>query len=297
MRASLLVRLVCFVIVTLAITPANAGLYSCKDGSGKTVFQDMPCPGTLEDAEASYNTGDFARAIHLFRPFAEKGNALAQSYLGSMYGNGYGVTQDYQEAVKWWRLAAAQGNDGAQNFLGLMYANGYGVAQSDQEAAKWWQLAAAQRNAQAQENLNALYEKAQAGRDLLAKPAPGVLTDFGSNGAMGFGAAFAILFGFGTLMFDAISGRLRFWKISFPSLGRDTIRRSTTTDWGAMSLALINSKNWNELLLLTDDWLVAEYGNHECWASRGTVGRVSCSSGVNTGKFWVFIQRLPFRGT
>lgn len=177
MRTSLLVRLAFSAVVAFAITPANAKLYHCEDGNGKTILQDIPCPGSLEDAVASYNKGDYARAIYSFRPMAEKGNAQAQSFLGAIYGNGYGIARDYQEAVKWWRLAAAQGDDGAQNFLGLMYANGYGVAQSDQEASKWWQLAAAQGNAQAQENLNALNEKTQAGRDLLAQSAPGLLTD------------------------------------------------------------------------------------------------------------------------
>ena len=36
----------------------------------------------------------------------------AQSNLGLMYMEGFGVTQDFTEAVKWFRKAADQGNVG-----------------------------------------------------------------------------------------------------------------------------------------------------------------------------------------
>jgi DnaJ-domain-containing protein 1 len=57
------------------------------------------------------------------------------------------------------------------------------------------------------------------------------------------------------------------WKIQ--DIVRGKIRRRKTIDWSAMTIALIDSKNWNGLLLLTDDWLAAERRNHECWASKG----------------------------
>ncbi len=164
----------------------------------------------LDDAFAAYNNGDYAVAVGLLRPIAERGDALAQYNLGAIYANGHGVTRDYQEAAKWWRLAAAQGNADAQFYLsliyakgqdvtqdyreavkwsrlaaaqghalaqynlGAIYANGHGVTRDYQEAAKWWRLAAAQGNADAQSNLDTL-AKEQGGRDLLAQPAPWLL--------------------------------------------------------------------------------------------------------------------------
>lgn len=185
MRALLLICLIGSAVVVLAITPANAKLFYCKDGSGKTVIRDMQCDGAqvtehvpqpradpFGDPVAAYNEGDDAQAIRLFRPMAEKGHAIAQSNLGAMYYWGRGVAQDYREAVKWFRLAAAQGNAEAQLWLGLMYAYGYGITQDYQEAAKWFRLAAAQGHALAQSNLNALYEKAKDGRDPLATSTP-----------------------------------------------------------------------------------------------------------------------------
>ena len=89
-----------------------------------------------------FRSKDYKRAAQLFRPFAEQGDAQAQSGLGTMYMNGQGVRQDYEEAVKWYRLAAAQGNEDAQSGLGLMYHNGYGVPQDFIHAHMWFNLAA-----------------------------------------------------------------------------------------------------------------------------------------------------------
>lgn len=40
------------------------------------------------------------------RRAAEKGDAEAQTYLGTLYANGLMVPQDHAEAVQWYRLAA-----------------------------------------------------------------------------------------------------------------------------------------------------------------------------------------------
>jgi uncharacterized protein len=65
--------------------------------------------GSLEDAIAAHDRGDYATAMRLLRPLAELGNAHAQNELGVMYAEGRGVQQDYAEAVKWYRKSAEQG--------------------------------------------------------------------------------------------------------------------------------------------------------------------------------------------
>ncbi len=47
--------------------------------------------GPLEDAFSAYERGDYATALKKFRPFAELGNAEAQTRLGTMYLRGLGV--------------------------------------------------------------------------------------------------------------------------------------------------------------------------------------------------------------
>lgn len=90
---------------------------------------------------------------------AERGIASAQTYLGSLYAAGSGVTRNYAKAAYWYRKAAEQGDVTAQVNLGLLYENGQGVARNDQAAAHWFREAAKQGNAEAQNNLGGLYQQ------------------------------------------------------------------------------------------------------------------------------------------
>ena len=85
--------------------------------------------GDFEEGFAAAQKGDFATALRLYKPLAERGNAAAQFNLGMMYKYSEGVAQDYKTAVKWFALAAEQGYVDAQCSLGLMYEDGKGVAQ------------------------------------------------------------------------------------------------------------------------------------------------------------------------
>ena len=104
---------------------------------------------------------DYATALNVWRPLAEKGDAAAQYGIGFMYANGKGVPQDDVEAARWFRKAADQGNAVAQLNLGSLYANGQGVPQDRAEAARWYRKAADQGNAVAQLNLGSLYANGQ----------------------------------------------------------------------------------------------------------------------------------------
>lgn len=112
-------------------------------------------------ASAAYQKGDYATALRLLRPLADRGGARAQSTLGHMYYHGRGVRQDDLEAIKWFRLAAEQDDARAQFHLGIMYAEGQGVPQDYVEAAKWYRLAAHQGDAQALYNLALAYAKGE----------------------------------------------------------------------------------------------------------------------------------------
>ena len=101
----------------------------------------------LRDGLLAYGTKDYKKAYKLILPLAEQGNVMAQTTLGGMYLEGYGVPQDYKEAVKWERLAAKQGDAYAQYNFGVMYDKGHGVSQNFKEAIKWYQLSAKQGHA------------------------------------------------------------------------------------------------------------------------------------------------------
>jgi len=113
--------------------------------------------GPLEDGLAAYQDKDYAKAIEIWRPLADSGNAAAQFRLGAMYIEGRGVERDDAEAVKWFRRAAEQGDPMAQFNLGASYAEGTGVAKDEAEAAKWFRRAADQGMSFAQLNLGIMY--------------------------------------------------------------------------------------------------------------------------------------------
>jgi uncharacterized protein len=110
----------------------------------------------------AYNKSDFATALRIFRPLADRRQVLAEYILGLMYANGQGVPQDLGKAMQWHRKAAEQGEAKAQFSVGIMYFKGLGVPVNRAEAFKWYSRAAAQGDPAAQYNLGAMYAKGEA---------------------------------------------------------------------------------------------------------------------------------------
>jgi hypothetical protein len=120
-------------------------------------IQAAAAQDTMEDGLAAYRSGDYVKAVELWRALAEKGDAVAQYRLGAMYAEGRGVVQDDAAALTWFRRSANQGNAEAQYNVGASYAEGVGVGRDEGEAAKWFRRAAEQGMAFAQINLGLLY--------------------------------------------------------------------------------------------------------------------------------------------
>jgi hypothetical protein len=99
------------------------------------------CEKQFEDAVATYQRGDYAKAYRLLKPLAQQGIPEAQFNLGLMYANGQGVPQDYAKAEKWYRKAAEQGYALAQLNLGFMYNYGQSVPKDYVLAHMWFNLA------------------------------------------------------------------------------------------------------------------------------------------------------------
>ncbi|MEE8150616.1 MAG: tetratricopeptide repeat protein [Nitrosomonadaceae bacterium] len=124
------------------------------------VFALLPyAQADYESATAAYGAGDYEIALEIFLPLAEAGDAEAQTNLGIMYRNGFGVQQDYAEAIKWFHQAAEQGFADAQRHLARMYFRGVGVSQNYTEAFQWYQRAAEQGYADSQYNIGGMYEQ------------------------------------------------------------------------------------------------------------------------------------------
>lgn len=100
----------------------------------------------LEEADEAAKRKDYATALRIWKPLADRGSAEAQTNVGILYEHGHGVLQDDREAIRFYRLAAEQGYPGAQSNLGFIYLNAKGVSQDNVRAYMWFNLAASAKD-------------------------------------------------------------------------------------------------------------------------------------------------------
>ena len=121
-------------------------------------FAATAAAGSYEDGRAAYDAGDFEKAMAVWAPAAESGDAGSQYGMGLLYSEGIVVPMDDIVALKWYGLAADQGHGEAQYKLGVMHANGWGVPMDEAESMKWYQLAAENGVTAAQVSLGTMYQ-------------------------------------------------------------------------------------------------------------------------------------------
>jgi TPR repeat protein len=108
---------------------------------------------------AAAQVGDYESAYDYWLPLASAGDALAQTNIGILYENGWGLTKDYKQAIDWYLKAAEQGEKNGQHNLATMYHGGHGVEQDVEKAAYWFQKAAEQGHSDASLMLGILYQE------------------------------------------------------------------------------------------------------------------------------------------
>lgn len=110
-------------------------------------------------------TIDEGRAYKLFLKAADRGHALAKTFVAYSYlTNEFEIPKNRDEAIRWYRSArpalsilAKQGNPLAQVQFGRMYDMGLGVEKNYSAAINWYRKAAEQGNARAQYALGRNY--------------------------------------------------------------------------------------------------------------------------------------------
>jgi clan AA aspartic protease (TIGR02281 family) len=133
----------------LTASAANAASDNVPPGAG----------GPFEDGIAVFSRHDYAAAMRIFRPLADKGNAEAAFFMGDMYDHGLGVPQSSAQAATWFRKAADQGHALSASLLGGYYLFGVGVPQNYVEAMRWSLKAAKQGDELAQSTLGMIYQR------------------------------------------------------------------------------------------------------------------------------------------
>lgn len=97
-------------------------------------------PKTVRDGISAWQRGDYAAAVAIWQPLAEKGDADAAFNLGQAYRLGRGVAVDLAAAQKWLQKSAASGHLDAQTTLGLLLFDS-----GSRDAALQWLKRAAER--------------------------------------------------------------------------------------------------------------------------------------------------------
>jgi cell division septation protein DedD len=115
----------------------------CKYLLGAVLLIATAAPLSAQSVRAgidAWQQSDYAGAVAIWRPLAEKGDADAQFNLGQAYRLGRGVPTNLSAAKTWFERAASQGHVDAQTTLGLMlFQNG-----DQAEGLRWLKKAAEQ---------------------------------------------------------------------------------------------------------------------------------------------------------
>lgn len=116
---------------------------------------------SLGDGIKAYDSGNYAQAVALLRPLADRGDSVAQLKIGLLNYYGYGVPEDEVAAVQWLQRSAAQGNLDAMYHIGNILtfgANTHKLSQdADVDAVKWYFEAARAGHREAQYALGLMF--------------------------------------------------------------------------------------------------------------------------------------------
>ncbi|HIJ37816.1 MAG TPA: sel1 repeat family protein [Rhodospirillaceae bacterium] len=96
-----------------------------------------------DEGVSALQRGDYSKAMEIWAPAAEAGQAAAQYSLGYLYQFGLGVSADLGKAKEWYEKAALANNADALYALGLMYETGKSGRKDLNEALRLYRKAAA----------------------------------------------------------------------------------------------------------------------------------------------------------
>jgi uncharacterized coiled-coil protein SlyX len=91
---------------------------------------------------AAFDRANYATALKVWLPLAERGDQAAQTYVGEIFEKGLGVQPDYTVAATWYRRAAERGYSRAALNLGNLHERGLGVPRDPVQALNWYRRAA-----------------------------------------------------------------------------------------------------------------------------------------------------------
>jgi TPR repeat protein len=119
----------------------NATLRMSLAAAGLIFALSAHAEGEYDEAVKVYGCADYPKAYNLFKPLADKGDALSQFQVGMMTEQGQGTEASFEKAYPWYKKAADQGMADAYFALGQLYARGLAVPQDVVQAYAMFDLA------------------------------------------------------------------------------------------------------------------------------------------------------------
>ncbi len=113
---------------------------------------------SYKEGDQAYESGDYKKAIEIWKPLAHRGYPPAQNDMGYMYSDGKGVPENRTKAIMWWRKAAEQGHINAQFNTGLYLSLD---DDTNVESKKWFEMAAEQGDCRSQFFLAGIYKRGE----------------------------------------------------------------------------------------------------------------------------------------
>jgi TPR repeat protein len=139
------------------VPPAPAAAASSPAVAPAPVAKPAAKPEADTAVLAAYRSGDYARALKLAVPLAQREDGPGMYVLGKLYETGQGAKRDDYTAVKWLAAASRKANYApAQYALARMYVDGRGVNKNLAKAKEWLTTAASQGHAESQQLLTQL---------------------------------------------------------------------------------------------------------------------------------------------
>lgn len=111
------------------------------------------------DPKILFDQGKYEKSLVQWSRLANKGDVLAQNYLGIQYYLGLGTQRNFKKAKEWFEKSAKQGDADAQYNLGAMYENGEYVEKDYTSAAMWYSLAIEQGNGRAEKRMQSILDE------------------------------------------------------------------------------------------------------------------------------------------
>lgn len=119
----------------------NSTLRMSLAAAGLVFSLAVHAEGEYDEAVKVYGCADYPKAFNLFKPLAEKGDALSQFQVGMMTEQGQGTDASFENAYPWYKKAADQGMADAYFALGQLYTRGLAVPQDAVQAYAMFDLA------------------------------------------------------------------------------------------------------------------------------------------------------------